>query len=51
MQNAETIRFVGSNGKLIPVTEVKRGNSILVHAKSATGRHFGMEVSEYIVEK
>lgn len=51
VQNAETIRFVGSNGKLIPVTEVKRGNNILVHAKSATGRHFGMEVGEYIVEK
>lgn len=51
VQNAETIRFVGSKGKLIPVTEVKKGNSILVHAKSATGRHFGMEVKEYIVEK
>lgn len=51
VQNAETIRFVGSKGKLIPVTEVKKGNGILVHAKSATGRHFGMEVKEYIVEK
>lgn len=51
VQNAETIRFVGSKGKLVPVTEVKKGQSILVHAKSATGRHFGMEVKEYIVEK
>ncbi|MFQ5941151.1 MAG: 3-dehydroquinate synthase II [Nitrososphaerales archaeon] len=50
-QNAETIRFVGRNGKLIPVTKVKKGNSILVHVKSAIGRHFGMEVGEYIVEK
>ncbi|MEM2759318.1 MAG: 3-dehydroquinate synthase II [Nitrososphaerales archaeon] len=51
VQNAETIRFVGTNGKLIPVTEVKKGDSVLVHAKAATGRHFGMEVEEYIVEK
>jgi 3-dehydroquinate synthase II len=51
VQNAETIRFVGSKGKLIPVTEVKKGNSILVSAKPAMGRHFGMEVNEYIVEK
>jgi len=51
VQNAETIRFVGSNGKLVPVTEIKKGQSVLVHAKSATGRHFGMEVNEYIVEK
>jgi 3-dehydroquinate synthase II len=51
VQNAETIRFVGSDGKLIPVTEVKKGNKILAHAKTAAGRHFGMEVNEYIVEK
>jgi 3-dehydroquinate synthase II len=51
VQNAETIRFVGSDGKLIPVTEVKKGNKIIVHAKTAAGRHFGMEVDEYIVEK
>jgi 3-dehydroquinate synthase II len=51
VQNAETIRFVGSDGKLIPVTEVKKGNKILAYAKTAAGRHFGMEVNEYIVEK
>jgi 3-dehydroquinate synthase II len=51
VQNAETIRFVGSDGKLIPVTEVKKGNKILTYAKTAAGRHFGMEVDEYIVEK
>lgn len=51
VQNAETIRFVGGKGKLIPVTDVKKGNSILVHVKSSTGRHFGIEVKEYIVEK
>ncbi len=51
VQNAETIRFVGSDGRLIPVTEVKKGDKILAYAKVATGRHFGMEVDEYIVEK
>ena len=51
-QDAETIRFVKSNGRLVSVTHLKKGNSILVHSKAATGRHFGMEVSdEYILEK
>jgi len=51
-QDAETIRFVRPNGKLVSVTYLKKGDTVLVHAKSATGRHFGMEVSdEYILEK
>lgn len=51
-QDAETIRFVKPDGHLVSVTHLKKGDSILVHAKSATGRHFGMEVSdEYILEK
>ena len=51
-QDAETIRFVKSNGRLVSVTHLKNGDSILVHSKAATGRHFGMEVSdEYILEK
>ncbi|KKM24089.1 hypothetical protein LCGC14_1608660, partial [marine sediment metagenome] len=51
-QDAETIRFVRPNGKLVSVTHLKKGDTVLVHAKSATGRHFGMEVSdEYILEK
>ena len=51
-QDAETIRFVKSNGQLVSVTHLKKGDSILVHSKPATGRHFGMEVSdEYILEK
>ena len=51
-QDAETIRFVKSNGRLVSVTHLKRGDSVLVHSKAATGRHFGMEVSdEYILEK
>jgi len=51
-QDAETIRFVKSNGQLVSVTHLKKGNSVLVYSKQATGRHFGMEVSdEYILEK
>ncbi|EPA04384.1 3-dehydroquinate synthase [Candidatus Nitrosarchaeum limnium BG20] len=51
-QDAETIRFVRPNGQLVSVTHLKKGDIVMVHAKSATGRHFGMEVSdEYILEK
>jgi len=51
-QNAETIRFVRPNGHLVSVTHLKKGDTVLVHAKPATGRHFGMEVDdEYIMEK
>jgi len=51
-QNAETIRFVRPNGHLVSVTHIKKGDTVLAHAKIATGRHFGMEVDdEYIVEK
>ena len=51
-QDAETIRFVKPNGKLVSVTHLKKGDTVLVFAKAATGRHFGMEVSdEYILEK
>ena len=51
-QNAETIRFVRPNGHLVSVTHLKKGDAVLVHAKPAAGRHFGMEVDdEYIMEK
>ena len=51
-QDAETIRFVKPNGHLVSVTHLKKGDSVLVYSKPATGRHFGMEVSdEYILEK
>jgi 3-dehydroquinate synthase II len=51
-QDAETIRFVKSNGQLVSVTHLKKGDTVMVHSKPAIGRHFGMEVSdEYILEK
>jgi 3-dehydroquinate synthase II len=51
LQNAETIRLITRDGKLLSVTEVKEGDEVLGYAKPASGRHFGMEVDEYIVEK
>lgn len=52
VQNAETIRFLGKDGSIVPVTHAKIGDSILVYSKPPTGRHFGMEVAnEYILEK
>lgn len=51
-QDAETIRFVRPGGKLVPVTHLKEGDSVLVHSRPAAGRHFGVEVSdESILEK
>ena len=51
-QDAETIRFVKANGQLVSVTHLKKGDVVMAHSKPATGRHFGMEVSdEYILEK
>lgn len=51
LQNAETIRLMTKDGRLLSVTEVKVGDEVLGYAKPASGRHFGMEVDEYIVEK
>lgn len=51
LQNAETIRLISKDGKLLSVTEVKVGDEVLGYAQQAGGRHFGMEVDEFIVEK
>ena len=51
LQNAETIRFITMNGKLMPITEAKVGDEILAYVRSPSGRHFGLEVNEFIVEK
>jgi 3-dehydroquinate synthase II len=51
LQNAETVRFITTNGNLIPVTELKLGDGILAYTKMPSGRHFGLEVKEFIVEK
>ncbi|MFL6317353.1 MAG: 3-dehydroquinate synthase II [Nitrososphaeraceae archaeon] len=51
LQNAETIRFMTPNGKLMPITEAKVGDEILAYVKPPSGRHFGLEVNEFIIEK
>lgn len=52
VQNAETIRFLDKNEKVLPVTHAKIGDEILAFSKKPSGRHFGMEISdEYILEK
>ena len=51
IQNAETIAFVKDNGRPISTTSLKVGDKILVKTESNKGRHFGMEVEEYILEK
>ena len=51
VQNAETIRFVTGKGQPVSVTELKRGDTILAKVGSAKGRHFGIEVDEFILEK
>ncbi|MFL6497870.1 MAG: 3-dehydroquinate synthase II [Nitrososphaera sp.] len=51
VQNAETIRLISKSGEPLSVTEVRVGDQVLGYAKRATGRHFGMEVEEFIVEK
>jgi 3-dehydroquinate synthase II len=52
VQNAETIRFVGQDGRLISVTELKKGDKVLAYpTQESVGRHFGTKVDEYIVEK
>jgi 3-dehydroquinate synthase II len=51
LQNAETIRFMTANGKLVPITEAKVGDEILAYVKPPSGRHFGLEVNEFIIEK
>jgi 3-dehydroquinate synthase II len=50
LQNAETIKLVGSDGKPVPVTVLKEGDEILVYFEAAA-RHFGIKIEETIIEK
>jgi 3-dehydroquinate synthase II len=51
LQNAETIQFITYDERLIPITEVKVGDEVLAYTKTSSGRHFGLEVREFILEK
>jgi 3-dehydroquinate synthase II len=50
VQNAETIRLVGLDGKAVSVTTLKLGDKVLGHIEKA-GRHFGMKVDETLIER
>lgn len=51
LQNAETIPLIGKNDKQIPVTFLKIGDEILVKVDIFAGRHFGVAVDEFMLEK
>ncbi|HIQ32332.1 MAG TPA: 3-dehydroquinate synthase II [Methanothermococcus okinawensis] len=50
LQNAETIRLVGEDGKPISVVDLKEGDKVLVKFDE-NARHFGMAIKETIIEK
>lgn len=50
LQNAETIRLTGKDGKAISVATVKAGDEVLAYIEEG-GRHFGMAVKETINER
>jgi len=50
LQNAETIKLVGKDGKPISVTVLKEGDEVLAYYED-TARHFGMKIDETIIEK
>jgi 3-dehydroquinate synthase II len=50
LQNAETIKLVGKDGKPISVAVLKEGDEVLAYYED-TARHFGMKIDETIIEK
>ena len=50
LQNAETIRLTQPDGQALSLVDLKEGCEILVH-REGTGRHFGVQINETIVEK
>ncbi len=50
LQNAETIKLVGDDGKPVPVTALKEGDEVMVYFEAAA-RHFGIKIEETIIEK
>jgi 3-dehydroquinate synthase II len=50
LQNAETIRLTGPEGRAASVVSLKPGDKILAAVEEA-GRHFGMKIDETITEK
>lgn len=51
LQDAETIRLVGEDGKLRSVTDLEVGDRVLVHVSEQKARHFGKAVDEFVIER
>jgi len=51
LQNAETIRLITKDKSLVSVTDLKVGDEVLAYTKPSSGRHYGMSVDEFILEK
>jgi 3-dehydroquinate synthase II len=51
LQNAETIRLVGIDGKPLSVTEIKPGDKVLAYISKEKARHFGIAVDEFVIER
>ncbi|MBZ3936341.1 3-dehydroquinate synthase II [Methanimicrococcus blatticola] len=49
LQNAETVKLVKPDGKSVSITNLKVGDEVFVKIEEA-GRHFGMKVTEKIIE-
>jgi len=50
LQNAETIRLTQPYGKAVSLVDLKEGSEVLVH-RETSGRHFGVQIDETIVER
>jgi 3-dehydroquinate synthase II len=50
LQNAETIMLIDKNGSPVSISKLREGDEILIYTKE-TGRHFGIEIEESIIER
>jgi len=50
LQNAETIRLTEPSGKAVSLVDLKEGSEVLVY-REGSGRHFGVQVDETIIER
>jgi len=50
LQNAETIRLTQPDGKPISLVDLKPGSEVLVY-REGSGRHFGVQIDETIIER
>jgi 3-dehydroquinate synthase II len=50
LQNAETICLADPSGKAVSLIDLKEGSEVLVY-REKTGRHFGVQVEETILER